>query len=74
MDLDGRHQVTPAGPLYDGFPALWSPDERSLAMNGRDLADETAPRAFLDPDGVAPARPFALEGDPYLVDWQRLAP
>jgi Tol biopolymer transport system component len=74
MDLAGQHRVTPAGPLYDAFPAVWSPDERTLVVNGRDLADKSAPRSFIDPDGVLPAHSVHLDGDPYLVDWQRLAP
>ncbi len=71
--LDKSHRVTPAGPLYDAWPAVWSPDGRSLVMNGRDLRGGPNPRAFLDPDGVEPARVFFLD-DAAVLGWQRLAP
>ena len=74
MVLDGSRRVTPAGPLYGGWLAVWSPDGGSIAMNGRDLKGGTAPRAFLDPEGVAPPRIVHLDGDAIFVDWQRLAP
>jgi Tol biopolymer transport system component len=74
MALDGSRKVIPAGPLYDGWPAVWSPNGRSMAMNGRDLKGGPAPRAFLDPEGAAPARIVHLDGDAVFVDWQRLAP
>ena len=74
MDLDGGHRVTPAGPLYDAWPAVWSPDGSLLVVNGRDLAGGPAPRAFLDPAGVQPARTIHLEDDAFVIGWQRLAP
>lgn len=70
---DGR-RVTPPGPIYDSFPAVWSPDGRSLVTNGRDLTGGPRPLAFLDPDAIEPARIFHLEDGGYVVGWQRLAP
>jgi Tol biopolymer transport system component len=72
-NLDGTHRVTPPAPLYDDWPAVWSPDGRSLVMNGRDLRGGPNPRAFLDPNGVEPARVFFLD-DAAVLGWQRLAP
>ena len=74
MAIDGSRPVTPAGPLFDELPALWAPDGRSLAVNGRILTPGSAPRAFIDADGVKPAQIVHLDGDPYFVSWQRLAP
>jgi Tol biopolymer transport system component len=74
MAIDGSRPVTPAGPLYDELPVVWSPDGTSLALNGRILAPGPAPRAFLDPGGVKPAQIVHLDGDAFIVDWERLAP
>ena len=73
MMLDGTDQITPPGPLFDGWWAVWSPDGRSLVMNGRDLRGRTTPKAILDPNGLTPARTFFLD-DAAVVGWQRLAP
>ena len=71
--LDKTHRVQPPGPLYDEWPAVWSPDGRSLAMNGRDLRGGPNPRAIIDPEGTAPARTFFI-GDARIAGWQRLPP
>jgi Tol biopolymer transport system component len=61
--------------LWDSFPpAAWSPDGRWLAVNGRVLDGGPSPRAIVDPDGVRPRTTFHLDGDAFIVDWQRLAP
>ncbi len=71
--LDGRHRVTPIGPLYDSWPVVWSPDGRSMISNGRVLDGSPNPRVFLDPDGIVPARTL-FSGDAVVWDWQRLPP
>ena len=65
--------LTPNGPLWGDWAGVWSPDGRTIAMNGRVLDRGPSPRAFLDPDGIAPARIFFAD-DAELIDWQRLAP
>jgi dipeptidyl aminopeptidase/acylaminoacyl peptidase len=61
--------------LWDIYPpAVWSPDGRSLAVNGRVLDGGPNPRAIVDPDGIQPPRTFHLDGDAGFVDWQRLEP
>ncbi len=74
FELDGAAPpITPDGPIWDGFAGVWSPDGRTVAMNGRSITGGEDPRAFLDPAGVAPARTF-LTGGAVVTDWQRLAP
>jgi Tol biopolymer transport system component len=73
MQPDGSGIVTPDGPIWDWSPAVWSPDGRTLAMNGRSIDGQENPRAFLDPNGTEPARPFFAD-NAFIVDWQRLAP
>jgi len=65
--------VTPAGPLWGDWAGVWAPDGGTIAMNGRVLDGGPSPRAFLDPDAVAPATTFFAD-DAQIVDWQRLAP
>jgi len=73
MRPDGSGIVTPAGPIWDAFPGVWAPDGRTLAMNGRSINGKENPRAFLDPNGIRPARTFLAE-NAFITDWQRLAP
>ena len=73
MRLDGSGLVTPNGPAWDTFPGVWSPDGRSLVVNGRVPGDLPDPRAFLDPDAHEAGRTF-FDDNAYVVDWQRLAP
>ena len=50
--IGGSHTVvTPDGPLWGDWAGVWSPDGRTIAMNGRVLDGGPSPRAFLDPDG-----------------------
>jgi len=65
--------VTPAGPLWGDWAGVWAPDGGTIAINGRVLDGGPSPRAFLDPDAVAPATTFFAD-DAQIVDWQRLAP
>jgi len=74
MALDGSARVQPPAPLAGNGVNLWSPDDRLVAMNGRDLTGGRQPRAFIDPSGIAPARTFYVNGDAELIDWQRLSP
>jgi hypothetical protein len=73
MPADGSRVVTPEGPIWDAFPGVWSPDGRTIAVNGRSITGGEDPRAFVDPMAIAPPRTFFIEGA-FITDWQRLAP
>ena len=72
VNLVGLHTEIP-GPLWDRLPAVWSPDGRSIAVNGRVLDGGPMPRLIVDPDGVRPARSFFID-DAVMIGWQRLSP
>jgi hypothetical protein len=72
-DANGLNEVWPDGPLWDGGPAIWSPDGRSIVVNGRVLDGGPNPIAVLDPDAKRPARTFVL-GNAMVVGWQRIGP
>ena len=61
------------GLVSDGSPAIWSPDGRVIIVSGRDLAGARAARLFVDPAGIEPARPLAID-DATVVDWRRSQP
>jgi hypothetical protein len=70
VGLELPHAEIP-GPLWDRLPAVWSPDGRSIAVNGRVLDGGPMPRLIVDPDGIRPARTFFID-NAVIVDWQRL--
>jgi Tol biopolymer transport system component len=70
---DGKIIGTPDGPIWDYYPGVWSPDGRTIAVNGRSITGGEDPRAFVDPMAIAPPRTFFIEGA-FITDWQRLAP
>lgn len=73
VDLRTLAVVTPPGPLWDGWPALWSPDGSAIISNARVLGDELNPRVLLDPDALSPSTTL-FSSDAIVVDWQRLPP
>lgn len=72
-DLATRAVVTPPGPLWDGWPALWSPDGSVIVSNARVLGEAPNPRVLLDPDAATPSTTL-FRSDAIVVDWQRLPP
>jgi dipeptidyl aminopeptidase/acylaminoacyl peptidase len=72
LGRDDHDALVPAGPPWDRGPGIWSPDGRSIAMNGRPIGGPSQ-RAFLDPAGASPAV-VSDQGDAVLLDWQRLQP
>lgn len=73
VDLQTLNVVTPPGPLWDAWPALWSPDGSVIVSNGRLLGETQNPRVLLDPDAVLPSTTL-FSSDAIVVDWQRLPP
>jgi len=71
MRLDGSGLVTPNGPAWNGWPVVWSPDGRSVVVNGRAPPGLPDAGAFLDPEARAAGRTF-FDDDSMIVDWQRL--
>jgi len=72
VNLVRLHTEVP-GPLWDRLPAVWSPDGRSIGVNGRVLDGGPMPRLIVDPDGVRPARTFFID-NAVMIGWQRLPP
>lgn len=73
VDLGTSKVVTPPGPLWDGWPALWSPDGSAIVSNARVFGDKLNPRVLLGPDGRSPSTTL-FRSDAIVVDWQRLPP
>jgi Tol biopolymer transport system component len=72
--LSDRARITPPGPLFDDGIIVWSPDGRSIAMNGRTLDGGPKPRALLDATSLTAGTVFHLDDDAGITAWQRLPP